>query len=76
MRRVTSADLIRNFSVHSDEALNQPLLITRNGRDRLVMLGIERYREILVAAAGAGAGGTPRRLELERELEFFGAAQE
>jgi hypothetical protein len=76
MRRVSSADLIRNFSVHSDEALTQPLLITRNGRDRLVMLGIERYREILVAAAGADAGETPLRRELEDELKVLGSARE
>jgi hypothetical protein len=32
MRRVSSADLVRNFSVHSDAALAEPLMITRNGR--------------------------------------------
>ena len=76
MRRVSSADLIRNFSVHSDEALTQPLLITRNGRDRLVMLGIERYREILAAAAGADADGTSLRRELEDELKVLGSGRE
>jgi hypothetical protein len=76
MRRVSSADLIRNFSVHSDEALTQSLLITRNGRDRLVMLGIERYREILAAAAGAAANGTPLRRELEDELKVFASGRE
>ena len=75
MRRVTSADLIRNFSVHSDEALSQPLLVTRNGRDRLVMLGVERYREILALAAGAGPGETPLGRELEGKVKFLGTGR-
>jgi PHD/YefM family antitoxin component YafN of YafNO toxin-antitoxin module len=72
MRRVSSADLIRNFSVHSDEALVEPVLITRNKRDRLVMLNVERYRDILLAAVDASSGRAAIRAQLDKELEFLG----
>jgi PHD/YefM family antitoxin component YafN of YafNO toxin-antitoxin module len=49
MRRISSADLVRNFSVHSDAALSEPLVITRNGRDRLMLMNTERYHELLAA---------------------------
>jgi PHD/YefM family antitoxin component YafN of YafNO toxin-antitoxin module len=49
MRRISSADLVRNFSVHSDAALSEPVVITRNGRDRLVLMNTERYHELLAA---------------------------
>jgi PHD/YefM family antitoxin component YafN of YafNO toxin-antitoxin module len=50
MRRVSSAELVRNFSVHTDAALAEPVVITRNGRDRLVLLNVELYRDILALA--------------------------
>ncbi|HEX8664465.1 MAG TPA: hypothetical protein VF744_10595 [Beijerinckiaceae bacterium] len=73
MRRVSSADLIRNFSVHSDEALVEPIVITRNKRDRLVMLNVERYRDILLAIAEASSDSSAIRAQLEKELKFLGA---
>ena len=33
MRRVSSVDLIRNFSSYSDVALREPLVVTKNGRE-------------------------------------------
>ena len=53
MRRVSSADLVRNFSEHSDSVLTEPIVITRNGRDRLVIMDVERYREIAAAVMRA-----------------------
>jgi PHD/YefM family antitoxin component YafN of YafNO toxin-antitoxin module len=50
MRRVSSAELVRSFSVHTDAALAEPIVITRNGRDRLVILNVELYRDILALA--------------------------
>ncbi len=38
MQSVSAAEFQRNFGRYQDEALNQPLSITRNGRDRLVVL--------------------------------------
>jgi len=50
MRRVSSAELVRSFSVHTDAALAEPIVITRNGRDRLVILNVDLYRDILALA--------------------------
>lgn len=48
--RVSSADLLRNFGTYSDAALNEPVIVTRNGRDRLVLISIgefEAYQTLL-----------------------------
>src|SRR5215204_3580890 len=57
MQRVSSAELVRSFSVHTDAALAEPIVITRNGRDRLVILNVDLYRDIL-ALALLHKGGT------------------
>jgi prevent-host-death family protein len=44
--KVTSAELVRNFSELSDQALTEPIIITKNGRDRLVLLAIEDYQRL------------------------------
>lgn len=44
--KVTSAELVRNFSELSDQALTEPVIITKNGRDRLVLLAIEDYQRL------------------------------
>jgi PHD/YefM family antitoxin component YafN of YafNO toxin-antitoxin module len=49
MRRISSADFVRNFTVHSVAALSEPLVITRNGRERLVLMNTEQYHELLAA---------------------------
>jgi PHD/YefM family antitoxin component YafN of YafNO toxin-antitoxin module len=67
MRRVSSAYLVRNFSENSDAALAEPIVITRNGRDRLVILDVERYREM--AAAMLRAAPEPEHgAELSQKL--------
>ena len=43
MRRVSSADLIRNFSRYSDLALREPVIVTKNGRERLVLVSVEEF---------------------------------
>ncbi len=55
--RVSSAELVRNFSELADQALVEPLIITKNGRDRLVLIAVEDYhrlkrRERIVRRAG------------------------
>ena len=40
MRRVYSAELVRSFSVHTDAALAEPIVITRNGRDDFYFLAL------------------------------------
>jgi PHD/YefM family antitoxin component YafN of YafNO toxin-antitoxin module len=50
MRRLTSSDFVRKFGTYGDAALEKPLVISRNGRDRLVMMNLDLYRELLDAA--------------------------
>jgi PHD/YefM family antitoxin component YafN of YafNO toxin-antitoxin module len=50
MRRVSSAEFVRNFSTSCDEALLEPVVLTRNGRDRLVVASVEQYRHLLSLA--------------------------
>jgi prevent-host-death family protein len=56
--KVSTADLVRNFGPLSDKALTEPLTITKNGRDRLILLSVEEYarlkrRERVAIRAGA-----------------------
>jgi len=41
--RVSVAELLRKFSLLSDKALNEPIIIAKNGRDRLVLVSVEEY---------------------------------
>lgn len=43
MIRVSSADFQRNIGRYQDMALREPIAVTRNGRERTVMLSIEEY---------------------------------
>jgi prevent-host-death family protein len=44
--KVTSAEMVRNFSELSDQALTEPVIITKNGRERLVLIAIEDYQRL------------------------------
>lgn len=44
--KVTTADFIKNFGTLSDKALTEPLTITKNGRDRLVVLSVQEYERL------------------------------
>ena len=46
MLMITSADFQRNFGRYQDEALKEPIAITRNGRERLVVLSTEEYHRL------------------------------
>ncbi len=46
MITVSAAEFQRNFGRYQDEALKQPVSITRNGRDRLVVLAVEEYQRL------------------------------
>lgn len=50
MRRVPSAEFVRRFSAFCDEALSEPVVLTRNGRDRLVIASVDQYRHLLSLA--------------------------
>jgi PHD/YefM family antitoxin component YafN of YafNO toxin-antitoxin module len=53
----------RNFGRYQDEALKQPLSITRNGRDRLVVLAAAKYQRL------------KRRDRVARKTEDLSAAE-
>jgi len=44
--RVSSAEFIKNYGSLTDKALGEPVTITRNGRDRLVLLSAEEYARL------------------------------
>jgi PHD/YefM family antitoxin component YafN of YafNO toxin-antitoxin module len=41
--KVSTAEFIKNYGTLADKALTEPVVITKNGRDRLVMLSAEEY---------------------------------
>lgn len=44
--RVTTAEFIKGYGSLADRALTEPLTITKNGRDRLVLLSAEEYARL------------------------------
>jgi prevent-host-death family protein len=46
MITVSSAEFQRNFGTYQDKALTEPVAITRNGRERLVVVAAEEYRRL------------------------------
>jgi prevent-host-death family protein len=45
--RVSSGDFIRKFGTYTDSALSEPVIITKNGRERLVLLSVDEYNTLL-----------------------------
>jgi PHD/YefM family antitoxin component YafN of YafNO toxin-antitoxin module len=41
--RVTTAEFLKNYGTLADKALIEPVTITKNGRDRLVVVSAEEY---------------------------------
>jgi PHD/YefM family antitoxin component YafN of YafNO toxin-antitoxin module len=41
--KVSTAEFIKNYGTLADKALTEPVVITKNGRDRLVMLSAQEY---------------------------------
>jgi PHD/YefM family antitoxin component YafN of YafNO toxin-antitoxin module len=46
MMRVTTADFIKHYGSLADRALIEPVTVTKNGRDRLVVLSAEEYARL------------------------------
>jgi prevent-host-death family protein len=44
--RISSAEFQKKFGSLADKALTEPVTITRNGRDRLVLISIEEYTRL------------------------------
>jgi len=67
LMRVSVKELLRNFSRLSDKALSEPVIITKNGRDRLVLVSIEEY---LMLSDMTGGESTPESaVNPETEVE-------
>ncbi|HMP03663.1 MAG TPA: type II toxin-antitoxin system Phd/YefM family antitoxin [Gemmatales bacterium] len=43
---VSSAEFQRHVGEYQDRALVEPVIITRNGRERLVMIAVDEYRRL------------------------------
>ena len=41
--RVSTAEFLKNYGVLADKALGEAVVITKNGRDRLVVVSAEEY---------------------------------
>ena len=46
MITVSSAEFQRKFGTYQDKALTEPVAITRNGRERLVVVSVDEYRRL------------------------------
>jgi len=46
MLRVSSTEFGKEVGRYQDAALSQPVIVTRNGRDRTVTISIEEYRRL------------------------------
>jgi hypothetical protein len=44
--RVSTADFIKNYGTLADRALMEPVTITKNGRDRLVVISAEEFERL------------------------------
>lgn len=42
----TAGELVRQFSHYSDIALARPVMVTKNGRPRTVLLSVEAYERL------------------------------
>ncbi len=44
---VTAADFQRNIGLYQDEALRRPVVITKNGRPRTVLISAAEYERLI-----------------------------
>jgi len=54
MSTVTSAEFQRNLGLYQDKALAEPVTITKNGRERLVLLSVDEYARLKRRDRSAG----------------------
>jgi prevent-host-death family protein len=46
MIRVSAAEFQRNIGRYQDAALTQPVAVTRNGRERTVLISVDEYQRL------------------------------
>jgi len=44
--RTSAGDLVRQFSHYSDVALKRPVIVTKNGRPRNILISVEEYERL------------------------------
>lgn len=44
--KVSTAEFIKNYGALADRALSEPVTITKNGRDRLVLVSAEEFERL------------------------------
>ena len=49
--KISMAEFIKNYVTLADRALTEPVVITKNGRDRLVIISAEEYADSNAATA-------------------------
>jgi prevent-host-death family protein len=58
--------MIRGFGKYAETALREPVVISKNGRDRLVLIAIDEYRSLTELIKGTDPE--------QSEIETHGAA--
>ena len=66
MLTVTAVEFQKHFGRYQDEALTQPVRITRNGRARLVMISANEY-ERLTRGAGVGDKNSDNKRSVKKK---------
>ena len=46
MKKVSAAEFQRNIGRYQDVALTEPVAVTRNGRERTVLISVEEYERL------------------------------
>jgi PHD/YefM family antitoxin component YafN of YafNO toxin-antitoxin module len=69
--KVSSADFIKNYGTLADKALQEAVTITKNGRDRLVLISSEEYARMRASYRRA------RRVEelTDEEIELISKSE-
>lgn len=58
--RITSVEMHAKLGATVDRAVIEPVIITKHGRDHLVMLSAERYAALVASAAAQARQVAPR----------------
>ncbi|WP_342723694.1 type II toxin-antitoxin system prevent-host-death family antitoxin [Bradyrhizobium sp. B097] len=61
MSVVSSAEFSRNLGLYQDKALAEPVTITKNGRERLVLLSVDEYQRLKSQAERDARAPHPER---------------
>lgn len=79
--KVTAAAVSKNFDIYEDAAVREPVIITRNGRPKTVLIAYEDYLRLmkrdrqveLTADLGDDELATVEASEMEPGLEYLDA---